>query len=315
MDKILSESELKKYSIHGRREYFQYLRECILKEYQKTTEISEGQIVIDFLAPKLRNYDFEVRGLENIPRKGSILLCNHSNSHDFFTAHESFKELDGKVNVLVGSDCLNFLSKKIFKLGDTVFIDRNDKKSANDGLYELAANVLSGNNVVIFGEATWNLHPTKPMQAVQLGASKVAAITEKTINPVIFEYVEVDDICRKEKDLYKKCIVYIGKPIIINCEHSLIDQSLKLEQEMIEMRLRLWKELGIKKDCICPELYVNHTCLKKFGALGFEFDSKSEEKFLYYRENRDSNEWTIDKESGLLVPGITSKEEFKRIRK
>jgi hypothetical protein len=80
---------------------------------------------------------------------------------------------------------------------------------------------------------------------------------------------------------------------------------------MIENRLKVWKEYGIIHKIDGQESimnYLNHTYVKKFGALGFTFDSKSEEKFLLFLENElRANEYTLDKD-GNLVPGVTEKD-------
>ena len=76
------------------------------------------------------------------------------------------------------------------------------------------------------------------------------------------------------------------------------------------MRIELWKKLGIKRSSledINKEVYMNHTYLKKYGAVGFEFDSESEFKHIL-GNNKDTfeNEYTIN-ENGDFVPGITQK--------
>ncbi len=91
---------------------------------------------------------------------------------------------------------------------------------------------------------------------------------------------------------------------------------LHVEEVMIRMRRELWEELGLLKDgkkVVEPEVYVNHTWLKKFGAMAFEYDSESEEKYLYFRPGEPrENEYHID-ENGLFVPGITKKEEKAKV--
>ena len=170
--------------------------------------------------------------------------------------------------------------------------------------------MLEGQCGVIFGEATWNLHPILPMQAIKIGGAKIGAITEKVVIPTIFEYVEIPEIHSKESHLYKKCIVYFGQPLKIDQTKSLVAQSLLIEKSMIKIRRELWEELNIKRDKLSdinPPLYLNHTYLKKFKAFGFTYDSEKEAKFLFSPNNQNVvNEYHLD-ENNNFVPGITLK--------
>lgn len=107
-------------------------------------------------------------------------------------------------------------------------INRMDKKSFCSGLYDLTGKLIHGDMCSIFGEGTWNLHPFKPMQNIKSGSVKAAAIAGKPIAPVIMEYIEVPENCLKERELYNKCVVEIGKPIFIDPQKSMIEQNNKL---------------------------------------------------------------------------------------
>jgi len=313
--KILSESEINKLDIHERKKYYLDLRDYCLS-LKANPNISIGQNLISKLCPRLRNYELEIRGTENLPKNGSaIIMCNHSNTHDFFTACETFSKLDLPVSVFAASDDLNFLSNNIFAFANAILVDRNDKKSCQNGLLDLTGKILSDNYVIIFGESTWNLHPERKMQTLKIGAARAAAISGKVIIPTIFEYIEVPYLCQKEKDLFTKCIVEFGKPIKINPEKSLIEQTLDIENQMILMRKKNWDEFNISeagKKKVNPLTYVNHTWLKKFGGLGFTYDSASEFKYLIFKPGQmPENEYHIN--NGLFVPGITEKKDKEKV--
>ena len=314
--KILTESEISKLNINERKKYYLELKDYCLN-LKANPNISIGQNLISKLCPMLRNYDLEIRGAENLPKNDSaIIMCNHSNTHDFFTACETFTKLDLPVSVFAASDDLNALSNGIFSFANATLVDRNDKESCTNGLLDLTGKILSENNGVIFGESTWNLHPKRRMQTLKIGASRAAAISGKVIIPTIFEYIEVPYLCQKEKDLFTKCIVEFGKPIKINPEKSLIEQTLDIENTMILMREKNWDEFNITdggKKKINPLTYVNHTWLKKFGGLGFTYDSASEFKYLYFKPGQEpQNEYHIN-DNGLFVPGITEKSEKSKV--
>lgn len=154
----------------------------------------------------------------------------------------------------------------------------------------------------MFGESTWNLHPLLPMQKLKAGITLVSLITGKPIIPVIFEYVESVQICKKESSLYDKCIIQFGTPYYVTTDKNIFEQTYKLQIIMENMRRKLWDELGIRKDSfenINKELYLNHLYLKKFKATGFKYNSELETQFLLNKEN----EYVIN-QNGEFVPGI-----------
>ena len=312
----LPNSVLEKFTSKEKIEYFKRLKEYCLNEKKiKNKNIAHERITRIYSL--LRAYEYEILGEENIPDNGKALfMCNHSNSHDFFTAHEVFKKkLGSNVSVFAASDDLDLATRLLFKSCKAALIDREDKISIQNGVHEFCLNLLSGVPGLMFGEATWNLHPIKPMQQIKIGGTKIAAITDFPIIPTIFEYVETPNICTKESELYTKCIVKFGKPLQIKKEKSLIEQTRTLQCTLEEERKEIWNSLGINKKSIQEidkYLYLNHTYLKKFKAFGFTYDSESEAKYLFSRENElVENEFCLD-ENGNLIPGITTKETGKK---
>lgn len=309
--KVLSEKEISNLSLIERKKYYYELRDYCLS-FKANPNVSIGQKLISKISPIQRNFDYEVIGAENLPKDGAVIVCNHSNSHDFFTALESFNDLGLPVSVFAANDDLNFLSNNVFTFANATLVDREDKESCKNGLFELTNKIINNNYGVIFGESTWNLHPYKEMNALKIGAARSACISERQIVPTIFEYVEVPYLCSKEKELYSKCIIKFGEPIKIDINTDLFSQMFNIENIMIKMRDELWEEIGILKNGkkqVEPNMYVNHTWLKKFDALAFTYDSENEFKYLYFRPNEArENEYHIN-ENGAFVPGITKKEE------
>lgn len=311
LEKFLSLKNLENLSLEEKVKYYQMVREYCdsLKINIESKKISKK--LISLLAPHLRNYKLEIYGDENIPKDDSaIFICNHSNSHDFFTTQEVFHELNRNVTPFGASDCLSFISLQMFKLGDVTLIDRDSKQSSLEGLMNFSKKIIDGEDGIIFGEGTWNLHPIKPMQKIKAGGTQSAIITDKVIIPTIFEYVEVPDAVDKERELYSRCIVQFGKPIIVKPEDNIIQKTKLVENTMEEMRKDLWKKLGIDKnslDDINQQIYLNHTYLKKFDGFGFEYDSDHEFKYLLKDKNGHyENEYTLN-DHNEFVPGITHK--------
>ena len=211
---------------------------------------------------------------------------------------------------MAGSDCLNFLSNLVFYSSNFTLLDRNNKNNRNDSIYRMSKYIQNGFDGVIFGEGTWNLHPVLSMHNIRLGATYVSAINDVPVIPTIFEYVENDGLVDKESKLYKKCIVRFGKPYTFNYNEGIINQTKTINSEMANMREDIWSQNGIKRDSledIDPEQYVNHTYMKKFGALGFTYNSEKEQEYLLFLKGQPKeNEYTID-ENGEFVPGVTKK--------
>lgn len=308
--RLMSNRDYESLMPEEKKQYLENIRQKLQQQgYHTNTNI--GHELITTIYPFLRGYQFEIIGEENIPEDDSVIfMCNHSNSHDYFTAHEVFSMVGRSISVFAAKDGINPIVKTIFGISDATLIDRRDKESTNKGTLEFSKKIMEGKCGVIFGEATWNLHPIKPMQSLKIGGARIGAITRKKIIPTIFEYVEIDEKCEKEKDLYSKCIIYFGKPIEIIYDQNLVEQTMYIQKVMEKMRMELWKKIGIRRENIediNPELYINHTYVKKFKAFGYEYDTESENKFLYSSNNEKvENEFCID-EFGNFVPGIVKR--------
>lgn len=311
LEKFLSLKELESLSLEEKEKYYKILKEYCdsIKVNIESKKISKK--LISLLAPHLRKYKLEIYGDENIPKEDSaIFICNHSNSHDFFTTHEVFNELNRNVTPFGASDCLNFVSLQMFKLGDVTLINRDDRQSSLNGLMKFTKKVIEGEDGIIFGEGTWNLHPIKPMQNIKVGGTQSSIIADKVIIPTIFEYVEVPDIVEKESEIYSRCIVEFGKPIKVKSEDNIIEKTKLIQTTLEEMRKNIWKKLGISKnslDDINKQVYLNHTYKKKFDALGFEYDSDHEFQYLLKDKNGNYENEYILNENNDFVPGITHK--------
>ncbi len=294
-----------------RKAYFDEMHEiCKNRKVKRYTNPFILNILALFI-PLTRNFEIEINGEENLMDVGNaIYLCNHSNTHDAFVVREVFHKLKKEVAPLVAWDGLNCFSRLLWKLFDCVLIKRDDAASKKDGVLDLCSKVINGKNGFIFGEATWNMHPTRPMQNLHAGATEVALITEKPIVPVIFEYVEVDRICKKESELYKKCLVSFGKPIAISAEKGIFEQTNHLQSIMESLRKAIWEREGVKKDNMSDvdiERYINHTYLKKFNAFGFKYNTRLESQFLLRNVQPIENEYCLNS-GGMFAAGVIEKE-------
>ncbi len=292
--------EVEQYSLSQKQEYYSFLRNVC--NGLKTRSFTCDKIIV-LLAPMLRNFEIEIRGIENLPEHNLLFVANHSNSHDYFVTKEVFGKMQRNVTPMGAWDGLNALARFVFKAGDVTFIDRANKKSSENGIMDFCKKILKdGKDGIIFGEGTWNLHPTLPMLKVKAGAVQISLITEKPIVPVIFEYIEVPNVCRRERDLYTKCVVQFGKPIFTTIADSIFEQTDKVMHVMTSIRKSLWNEFGIARSDVSEinkDVYLNHLYLKKNKAFGFKYNSEWESQFLIDKEN----EYCIN-ENGNFVPGV-----------
>lgn len=315
-DRLLGIKDIEKLDSFEKIKYYSQLRDYCKSTSSEALSTNMFSKIISSIYPILRNYDYSLQGLENIPKDfNALFVCNHSNSHDFFTALETFNELGSRVSIFSASDDLSFLVKNIFGFCDAVFVDREDKTSSEQSVINMSRNLVSGIPGVIFSETTWNIHPYKVMHQIKAGAVEIAAIAGVPIIPTIFEYVEVPEKCYKESELYKKCIVRFGEPIYIAQDKSLIQQTNLLQSRLEQERLKVWNQINLYKASLRDvnhELYLNHTYLKKFCAFAFQYDSETESKYLLsIDKNPVENEYHMDS-NGNFVPGITTKEEGKK---
>jgi 1-acyl-sn-glycerol-3-phosphate acyltransferase len=305
--------EVNEYSFWEREKYYEQLYElCVSRKIRRSNKLSLK--LVSEIVPMLRNFEIEIRGLENISTEDAALfVCNHSNSHDCFVVNEVFNKIKIPVSIFIAWDGLNVLSRTIFRMSDATFIKRNDSISKENGVLDLCSKIIDGRNGFIFGEATWNLHPFRTMQPVKAGSIEIALITKKKIIPTIFEYVEVPHKCKKERELYSKCIVVFGNQFQVDIKKDVFKQAQMLQHEMETMRLNIWKENGNERkslEDIDKSVYLNHTYIKKFMALGFTYNSEYEFKFLL-RDNSGTyeNEFCLD-ETGQFVPGISQRSDW-----
>jgi len=306
-DRTRTIKELENLSPEERATYFQSLKNHCANNIKKKSFNSFTRRIVFLLGLIMRKYELEVRGAENIPKsEETIFVCNHSNSHDFFTLTEVFTKLHIRVTPLAASDGLNCISKLLFHMGNITFLRRGDKESQKEGEYILCNRLLNGISVIIYAESTWNLHPINAMLPIKAGPVGIALITEKKIVPTIFEYIEVEHECRKESELYRKCVVCFGEPIAVSMEEGIFKQADNIQKKMEEMRRSLWEEFGIKRkelSDIDKNVYLNHLHLKKNKAIGFRYVSEHESLFIRRVNGKYENEYYVNEE-GEFVPRI-----------
>lgn len=276
--------DLTNLSASEKKEYFENLKNQCLELKSKQPHIGQG--LIKSVYPVLRNYKIEIQGEENVPNDSNVLfVANHSTSHDIFTAYEMFSFLNRRGSVMVATDCLSPVITQVFNISNATLLDRRVREERSQSVLDLSNKILNGNDGLIFGEGTWNLHPYMTMHNIQNGAGKISLITQVPIIPTIIEYIEKDELVQTDAQLFSKCIIRFGKPIMINIDDALSLQSAYIKAEMIRIREQIWRDYNVNKgkiNIVDPQIYLNHTYAKKFKALGFTYNSKSEQEYLLF---------------------------------
>lgn len=309
---ILPYSVEKRFSIGEKKQYYNQLRNyCKQLSLEKSGMMSLGQNAISKVYMKDFYHNMlQIEGIQNIPNSPAIILCNHSTAHDIFSMYIAMAKLGLPTSVMVATDCLNPFSIAVFAAAQSVFLDRNDKVSSSNSIFHASATLFAGKYLVIFGESTWNLHPTKKMQDIKKGASMISAITGFPIVPAILEYVENPYVVEKENEIYKKIVLRFGKSHEILPIDDLSFRTLGVQKQMEELRKSIWTENNVDRTTIPlidSNIYLNHTYLKKFGVFGFTYDSEYEAQFLRSNEGKlIENEYCLS-ENNEFIPGITYK--------
>lgn len=270
----------------------------------KVNKANSIQIIYSRIAKELNKFNIEFIGLENIPDSPCMFICNHSNSHDFYTIQQLFDVLNRRVSVLVGSDCLNLPSRILFQLGSSIMVDRRIAEERHNSKKIMFDKLNSASDVFVFGEGTWNLHPYKLMQPISKGAVEVGCDADAYILPVVFEYVEVKAPVISDEQLFKKCIIKFAEPLKIRYNSNVIIATAMIEEQMSAMKAHLKKENNCfyqSLDDVDADIYVNHTYYKKNTPL-FKFDSDYEAQFLRKVNGIEQDNEFVKNESGLLVP-------------
>lgn len=304
---MFKNEEIENLSTTERIKYYTNLKEkCKNLQPEKQNKYIKNIATIFF--PYIRSFSYELIGINNIPQnKTCLFVLNHCNAHDYYIIEEVFALLKREINVFIANDGLTFFANFLCKYANVTSINRYDKSSIENGIYNFSNKLINDIDGVIFGEGTWNLHPYKIMHQIKLGAARLGAITNCVIIPTILEYFEISEKCVKENEIYTKCLVVFGKSITISPTKNLITETNKIQQELENLRYNIWQKYKINQKKLSPEVYINHTYLKKFGFPGCEYDSEKELNFLYFPPNTlRENEYTLN-EFGQFVPGITKK--------
>ena len=151
----------------------------------------------------------DVKGLENVPKKGGVIIAsNHESYFDFITLYSI---IPGRIYFLAGEI---FFKKKqwawLMKLTEQIKVDR-DAKDKSQPINQAIKHLKEGKVIGIFPEGT---RPSDgKLQRAYNGVIKIAILAGVPIIPVgikgTFEIISRHDRYPK----FKKCQLFFGEPI------------------------------------------------------------------------------------------------------
>lgn len=314
--KILNTREVQLLSLGEKLRYFAELKEQCRNMSIKPKTIGFMRRAFVNSLDKTRRYFYDVQGVENIPKDKKVLfVSNHVSPRDFLAIMKAFDEMNLSVSILTYKDGLSSTANRIMKACGVSLYDRTDEESVKQSMMEFTAGMLSGNNGLVIGETTMNIHPYALTMPFNNLAAYVAAIADVQIVPVVLEYIETDELEERECDIYRKCVVSFGLPINITTTVNLRTQTGNLEKVISLGRRRILEMHGIKREGLSDvdvKVYLNHTYLKKYGFMGFTYNSAYEKRRLYDETGVIVENEFKEARQGELIPGITSKSEGKK---
>lgn len=318
---IKSPTEILDMGDTARREYFNRI-----KTYSNgvpfTTHAGLLYKTLPTVMVNFQNYELDIdyEGLrraisicEQTPFKSGIFTVNHSNSHDGPNMHSVLSHEGLIVSLLVASDPLSPILKKVFENVNSTTIDRKSADSKYDGTMEMLHRLICGQYIVIYPESTWNLHPTRPMQGVKRGAIFLGAASNQPVIPTIMEYIEIPELFTKESKMYRKVVIRFGEPIFVKQNVNIDLQASELEKTMAEMRKQIWDNEGINRNSLNemnPLVNANHTALKTgaFSAASIEEERKG---ILFHSNVLPYNAYSMqmaNKVDEMWIPGTPGPE-------
>lgn len=156
----------------------------------------------------------------------AIYAVNHSCRYDIPYAAEA---IGHHSYVLVGKQHLNMIDRMAFLLNGVIYVDRKNRSDKAFAKRKIKKLVLSGKNMLLFPEGTWNLMPSKPMLPLYWGIIEIAKETKCPIIPLVLEYEKKD------------CYIKWGEPLYVSETDTKAEKIGQLSDEMASLRWDIWE--------------------------------------------------------------------------
>lgn len=137
-----------------------------------------------------RSFSLHVEG--DSPQSPCIFISNHQGVDDIPTAGEVIRK---HTHVLVSDEDRTTLSGLLFKLNGVIWVHRKSKIDRSRAKRDVIDYLQSGESVLMFPEATWNLTPDLLMLPVNWGAVKMSKEANVPICPIYLLFAYEDCAC------------------------------------------------------------------------------------------------------------------------
>ncbi len=277
--KILSNKEERKLTTKEKKEYYQKLREYLLK--RKLTNTTPGarklapklkkataQISIHlthFMTNKNLDWSYEIREDATIPEETTKIKNGYVIEKDpkyqnqtvipegpviFAHTHQSLLDnfmwnptTDKHCIILHSIKTKKFLLYSQYNTGLT-YVRKGDKEHSRNSKYDMIRLLQEGHSYFICPETTWLLSPNKLHLPLHYGFLDTARKAHVPVVPVVHEY-SFDTSGEKAK-IVKIHTVY-GRPIIVKEEDDLSEKLEEYQEIISTIRWSLIEEKGLFK--------------------------------------------------------------------
>ena len=171
--------------------------------------------------------------------ESAIFVVNHTNGHDFPVAAQVIKK-----HFYILADFTmkkDFIVNTLNRLNGCVYVDRKNPTSKKQSKEKLIKHLKCGNNVLLFPEGTWNLHPSRLLLPLNWGAVDLSLKTGKPIIPIVLLY--------RDKSVYVK----IGTPFKSTQDKTV--EIMSLEEQMSTLLWDLMMQFESQKRADLPTDY------------------------------------------------------------
>lgn len=208
----------KKMNVSERKKYYSWMREYYseLPFSAKRVDSAEWRMrgvatIFSFFFKK--RFSPIIYNKNNIPeKKGMIFVCNHLGNKDMLLLLYALHNKKEQWHPLIKKEILNEKVGKIFEMGYSVFVDRNEAKSRHLATQEMAKLLVNGYNVLIFPEGTYNKTESNLKEFTGVSHVYLSQILEV---PIVH--------CALTNDYTTNPILRIGNPYIVSADDSIED--------------------------------------------------------------------------------------------
>lgn len=275
--KVLTSKEEAKLTPEEKKEYYEKLREYVLKRKLKTTTPGAR-----FWGPKLKGVTNKIAekvtdlftadgakvtvdGQENIPEGSVIFAFSHQGLLDNFVW---IPTTDKHCYILHSAKTSKLLLACQLNTG-LVLVKKGDKQNNADAKLDTIRLLLEGHSIAWFPESAWNLSPNKLLLPMSYGFLDAARKAGKPVVPAVFEYTYDTS---KDKETITNVHIRFGEPIYINENDDIKEKFEEFLEKEATMRYELIEEKGVfPRSSVSNQDYANYLkgCIKnlEFGKI------------------------------------------------